>query len=72
MQPYEKQVMQAMQNKSCEPWEPCKPYEPCKTCLKGDLGGPGKTKQAQVGQACLSEPKCVKIGLGRHGVPKMG
>ena len=44
MQPYEKQVMQAMQNKSCEPWEPCKPYEPCKTCLKGDLGRPGKTK----------------------------
>ena len=37
-QPYQKQVMQGMQNKS---W---KPFEPCKTCLKGDLGGPGKTK----------------------------
>ena len=66
MQPYQKQVMQGMQNKS---W---KPFEPCKTCLKGDLGGPGKTKQAQVGQTCLSGPKCVQMGLSGHGVPKIG
>ena len=31
-----------------------KSWKPCKTCLKGDLGGPSKTKQAQVGQG---EPK---------------
>ena len=25
-----------------------------------------------MGQVCLSEPKCAQMGLGGHGVPKMG